>query len=163
VHTADARPEPVARCVAAGAAGYVSKYHDDPKLLVTAVVETARHGRVQSPALTDAVLQLARRCRDVRLSDTLEATLALLGHGLTDAEIARRRQLSVRTIADHKRKILELFGADMEANERGFGDLAAELGITPGDIVNDEAGSRPARGLLRRGLSWARRPWNQTP
>ncbi|MBT8224513.1 MAG: response regulator transcription factor [Dactylosporangium sp.] len=163
VYTADARPEPVARCVAAGAAGYVSKYHDDPQALVTAVVEIASYGHVQHSGLTDALLQLARRCRDVRLSATLEATLVLLGHGLSDAEIARRRHLSVRTVGDHKRKILGLFGADMEAREQGFTGLTTDLGIASGDLVNDQAGSRPARGLIRRGLSWASRPRKRSP
>ncbi len=164
VHTADARPEPVARCVAAGAHGFVSKYHDDPTALARAVAEVARHGRVHCPELADALSCLVRQCRDIRLSSTLEATLVLLDRGLSDAEIARRRQLSVRTVEDHKRKILELFGRDMEDRGSGFAGLRHDLGVAPGDLVNDPPGTRPARGLIRRATSricrshWPERP-----
>ena len=64
---------------------------------------------------------------------------------------------SARTIEDHKRKILEIFGAAMDARHQGFAGLARDLGIGPGDLVNDQAGHRPARGLIARGLPWARR------
>lgn len=154
VYTADARPEPVARCVAAGAAGYVSKYHDDPAALAQAMIDIARHGRIHNQALADALNQLMQACRDVRLSETLEATLVLLDRGLSDREIARRRHLSVRTIEDHKRKILEIFGAAMEARQQGFSGLTNDLGIAPGDLVNDTAGHRPAYGLLHRVLGF---------
>jgi DNA-binding NarL/FixJ family response regulator len=156
VHTADARPEPVARCVAAGAVGYVSKYDDDPAALARAVVEVATHGRVCGLRFTGALLALVRQCHDVRLSGTLEETLVLLDRGLTDAEVARRRQLSARTVEDHKRKILEIFGTAMEQRRQGFAGLAKELGVGPGDIVNDRAGGRPARGLIQRAVAWAR-------
>ena len=113
VYTADERPEPVARCVAAGAAAYVSKYDDSPAL-ARAVGEVGRYGNIVTGSLHQALRDLAGRCADVRLSGTLEETLVLLDTGLSDAEIARRRQLSPRTIEDHKRKILEVFGATME-------------------------------------------------
>lgn len=157
VHTSDSRPEPVARCVAAGAAGYVSKYEDDVTTLARAMAEIGCEGRVHSRALTDAVAALTRRCRDTRLSATLEETLVMLDRGWSDAEIARRRNLSARTVEDHKRKILEIFGRDMEADGQGFAELTHHLGIGPGDLVNDAAGSRPARGLIRRATAWAGR------
>jgi DNA-binding NarL/FixJ family response regulator len=156
VYTADERPEPVARCIAAGAAGYVSKYQD-PAMLARAVDEVGRHGNIVSGCLHRALRDLAARCRDIRLSDTLEETLVLLESGLTDLEIARRRQLSARTIEDHKRKILEIFGATMEARNQGFAQLTRELGVRPGDLVNDRAGHRPARGLIARAMPWAYR------
>jgi len=49
----------------------------------------------------------------------LEEALALLETGMSDLEIARKRQLSARTIEDHKRKILEVFGTTMEARHQG--------------------------------------------
>jgi DNA-binding NarL/FixJ family response regulator len=155
VYTADERPEPVARCVAAGAAGYVSKYAE-ARTLARAVDEVGRHGTVVSDCLHAALRELAARCRDLRLSDTLEETLSLLDRGMSDVEIARVRQMSPRTIEDHKRKILEIFGADMEARRIGFADLARELGIKHGDIVNDRAGSRLGRGILARAMPWTR-------
>jgi DNA-binding NarL/FixJ family response regulator len=156
VHTADERPEPVARCVAAGAAAYVSKYDDTPAL-ARVVDEVGRQGSVVSEHLHQALRKLAAGCRDVRLSATLEETLALLETGMSDTEIASRRHLSARTIEDHKRKILEIFGTTMEARHQGFAGLARDLGIRPGDLVNDRPGQRPARGLIARSMPWARK------
>jgi len=158
VHTADPRPEPVARCVSAGALGYVSKYDDDPAVLPLAVVEIGRRGQVCSRVLTEALARLAEQCRDVRLSAPLEETLRLLDSGLTDAQIAERRHLSPRTVEDHKRKILMIFGAEMEERHLGFGKLAHELGVAQGDLVNDPPGSRPVRGVIRKSLSRLWRP-----
>jgi DNA-binding NarL/FixJ family response regulator len=155
VYTADERPEPIARCVAAGAAAYVSKY-DDTSALARAVDEVGRQGRVISDRLHQALRKLAASCPDVRLSATLEETLALLETGMNDVEIASERHLSARTIEDHKRKILEIFGATMEARHQGFAGLARDLGIRPGDLVNDRPGQRPARGLIARAMPWAR-------
>jgi len=157
VFTADARPEPVARCVAAGAAGFVSKFDEDLTSLAVAVDEVGRHGTVLNSAPTQALEQLVERCRDVRLSDTLERTLVLLDRGMSDHEIARRRGLSPRTVEDHKRKILEIFGTDMERRQQGFTGLAHELGVAPGDLVNDPPGSRPVRGFIRRSTARLRR------
>jgi DNA-binding NarL/FixJ family response regulator len=155
VFTADERPEPVARCVAAGAAGYISKY-DDPTLLAHAIDEIGRNGFIVTGAIHDALRQLCKRCRDIRLSDTLEQTLALLENGITDDEIATQRQLSPRTIEDHKRKILGIFGSSLEIPYLGFSQLTYELGIGPGDLVNDQAGHRPARGLIAGAMPWRR-------
>jgi DNA-binding NarL/FixJ family response regulator len=155
IFSAEERPEPVARCVAAGAAGYISKY-DAPATLAYAIDEVGRHGSIVSDSLHDALRQLAARCRDIRLSGTLEDTLILLETGMTDLEISVRRQLSPRTIEDHKRKILEIFGASLEARRQGFAQLTRELGIAPGDLVNDQAGQRPARGLIARAMPWRR-------
>jgi DNA-binding NarL/FixJ family response regulator len=155
VYTADERPEPVARCVAVGAAAYVSKYDDSPALAHT-VDEVGRHGCIVSDSLHQALRRLAASCRDIRLSDTLEETLTLLETGMSDREIAGKRQLSVRTIEDHKRKILEIFGTTMEARHQGFAGLSRDLGIQPGDLVNDRAGQRPARGLIAQAMPWTR-------
>jgi DNA-binding NarL/FixJ family response regulator len=157
VYSADERPEPVARCVAAGAAAYISKYDDSPAL-ARAVDEVGRHGSIVSDSLHQALRKLAASCRDVRLSSTLEGTLALLETGMSDLEIASKRHLSARTIEDHKRKILEIFGTTMEARHQGFAGLSRDLGIRPGDLVNDRAGQRPARGLIARAMPWAKAP-----
>ncbi len=155
VYTADERPEPVARCVAAGATAYVSKYDDSPAL-ARVVDEVGRHGSVVSECLHQALRKLAASCPDIRLSESLEETLVLLESGMSDLEIARKRHLSPRTIEDHKRKILEIFGTTIEARHRGFAQLSRDLGIRPGDLVNDRAGQRPARGLIARAMPWAR-------
>jgi DNA-binding NarL/FixJ family response regulator len=158
VYTADERPEPVARCVAAGASGFVSKY-GDPSELSRAVVEIGRRGRMAGDAFAKALRELSAHCHDVRLSETLEETLVLLDRGMTDRQIADLRHLSPRTIEDHKRKILELFGAGMEQKRQGFADLTRQLGVSPGDVVNDPAGARPVRGAIRRALERTRAGW----
>jgi DNA-binding NarL/FixJ family response regulator len=130
VYTADERPEPVARCVAAGGAAYVSKYDDSPAL-AHAVYEVGWHGGIVSDSLHQALRKLAASCRDIRLSDTLEETLTLLETGMSDREIAGTRQLSVRTIEDHKRKILEIFGTTMEARQQVLPDCPATWASGP--------------------------------
>jgi DNA-binding NarL/FixJ family response regulator len=167
VHTADVRPEPVARCVAAGAVGYISKYSADVTKLAQAVAEVARHGYVSSPMLTADLRQLMRKRLnpDERLSGTVEETLVLLDRGLSDNEIAGIRHLSPKTIEDHKAKILQTFGDYMKVRRVGFAGLARDLGIGPGDLVNDPAATRPKHkiigpvisGLLRRGDPLRRR------
>ena len=77
---------------------------------------------------------------------------------MSDLEIASKRHLSARTIEDHKRKILEIFGSTMEARHQGFAGLSRDLGTRPGDLVNDRAGHRPARGLIARAMPWAKAP-----
>jgi DNA-binding NarL/FixJ family response regulator len=156
VYSADPRPEPVARCVAAGAAGFVDKYNDDFAVLAQAVDEIGRNGHIVTDSLHNALRKLARKCRDIRLSDTLEKTLVLLEQGMKDVEIAKMRCLSVRTIEDHKQKILAAFGDALEVRVRGFANLTRELGIGPGDIVNDRAGHRPREGLIARAMPWRR-------
>lgn len=157
IYTAEERPEPVARCVAAGAAGYVSKYNGDAAVLACAVDEIGRNGSIVTDSLHDALRQLIPRCRDIRLSETLEATLVLLDGSMTDIEVAQERGLSPRTIEDHKRKILKLLGDEMELRSPGFPALVDELGIAPGNLVNDEAAQRPQRGLINRAMPWLRR------
>jgi hypothetical protein len=62
-------------------------------------------------------------------------------------------------VEDHKRKILEVFGADMEARGHGFAHLTHDLGVGPGDVVNDTPGTRPSTGQIHRTLErfWRRR------
>lgn len=159
VYTADERPEPVARCVAAGAAAYVSKYQE-PEALAQVVDEVGRQGSIVTTCLHQALRELLHqalhepdeRWADIRLSSALEDTLVVLETGLSDAGIAQQRHLSPRTIEDHKRKILQIFGARMEARHQGFAQLSRDLGIRPGDLVNDQAGHRPARGLIARAM-----------
>jgi DNA-binding NarL/FixJ family response regulator len=154
IYTADERPEPIARCVAAGAAGYVSKYLDTAQL-ARAIDEIGRQGRIVADELHQALRQLLPRCRDIRLSSTLEETLVLIQQGLSDKQIAAIRHLSPRTIEDHKQKILAILGANLEP-AHSFSQLARELGILPGDLVNDQAGQRPGRDLIARAMPWRR-------
>ena len=139
----------MARCVAAGAAGFVDKYNDDFGVLAQAVEEIGRKGHIVTGSLHNALRKLAGKCRDVRLSDTLEETLVLLDQGMKDVEIAKLRCLSAKTIEDHKRKILVEFGGDLEARISGFGNLTRELGIAPGDMSLMRAVVSGASGVVR--------------
>ncbi|MEV7801795.1 response regulator transcription factor [Microbispora sp. NPDC088329] len=156
VYSAEERPEPVGRCVAAGAAGYVSKYGPDTSKVVQAIEEIGRNGRIVTQSLHDELRCLIRSCPDIRLSGTLEETLILLRSNLSNAEIAERRQRSVRTIEDHKEKIKQIFAAELVSREKGYAELVHDLGIGPGDLVNDEAGQRPVFGRIARRMPWSR-------
>ena len=70
--TQPTRNLPMARCVAAGAAGFVDKYNHDFGVLVQAADEIGRSGHIVTGSLRNALRKLAWKCRDVRLSDTLE-------------------------------------------------------------------------------------------
>jgi DNA-binding NarL/FixJ family response regulator len=154
--TAEDRPEPVARCVAAGAVGYISKY-GDTIALVQAIDEVGRRGSIVTDALHDALRALLASCRDIRLPAALEETLALLDSGKSDKQLAEELNLSARTIEDHKRKILQIIGEDLERRHHGsFADLARELGVRPGDLVNDTPARRVGRGLIARAMPWKR-------
>jgi hypothetical protein len=86
----------------------------------------------------------------------LEEALALLETGMSDLEMARKRQLSARTIEDHKRKILEVFGTTMEARHQGSqgspatwasGAVTSSM-IRPG---TDQRGAHRTRDTLGKG------------
>lgn len=157
VYTAEERPEPVARCVMAGAAGYVSKYGPDTAAVAQAVDEIGRHGEILTKELHDPLRALLRACPDVRLTRAQEQTLVMLCSRLPMKEIAARRYLEVKTIEQHKTAILEQFSEQMDTREMGFPELAHLLGILPGDLVNDEAGPRLGKGRLAQAMPWARR------
>ena len=68
VYSADPRPEPVARCVAAGAAGFVDKYNDEFGVLAQAVDEIGRNGHIVTGSLHNALRQAGQdvpRCPSV--------------------------------------------------------------------------------------------------
>jgi two-component system, NarL family, nitrate/nitrite response regulator NarL len=157
VYTAEERPEPVARCVMAGAAGYVSKYGPDTTAVAQAVDEVGRHGEIITKELHDPLRALLRSCPDVRLTRAQEQTLVLLCSRLPMKEIAARQYLTVKTIEQHKTAILKQFNKQMDSREMGFAELAHFLGVLPGDLVNDEAGSRVGRGRLAQAMPWVRR------
>ena len=55
-----------------------------------------------------------------------------------------------------KWKILEIFRATMAACHHGSAQLARDLGIRPGYLVNDQTGHRAGRGLLASTMPWVR-------
>jgi DNA-binding NarL/FixJ family response regulator len=163
VYTAEERPEPIARCVMAGAAGYVSKYGPDTAAVAQAVDEIGRHGEIVTKELHDPLRALLRSCPDVRLTIAQEQTLVLLCSRLPMKEIAARQYLAVKTIEQHKVAILKQFSEQMNSREMGFAELAHFLGVLPGDLVNDEAGPRVGKGRLAKAMPWARRATRKSP
>ena len=120
------------RALEAGAAGYVLK-HAAPEELVQAVRAALEGGTFVSPVLAGAVFesmkdgaaapidlvsQLTARQRDI---------LRLLADGHSAKEIAKRLDISSRTVEFHKYKMMELLGIKSSAKLVHF---AIERGLT---------------------------------
>jgi DNA-binding NarL/FixJ family response regulator len=132
----------VADALAAGAAGYLLK-DTEPEQLVLGVRTVASGGRVLSPAVTRTVIDgylnggarpaevarvraMSRRERDV---------LALLGQGLSNADIGRRLHLSPATVKDYVSAVLERLGV---ANRVQAAVIARDAGVTA--PIDDQIG-----------------------
>jgi len=119
-----------------GAAGFLLK-DTDPEQLVHAVRVLASGGSILSPAVTGTVINgylgaspdrptVAR----LRTMTTRELdVLALLGEGLSNAEIAQRLFLSTGTVKDHISAILAKLGT---ANRVQAAVIAHQAGLVPG-------------------------------
>ncbi|MFC1442778.1 response regulator transcription factor [Streptacidiphilus sp. N1-10] len=118
-----------------GAAGFLLK-DTDPEQLVNAVRVLADGGRVLSPAVTDTVIagyldagpdrQTAARLRTMTTREL--DVLALLGEGLSNAEIAARLFLSTGTVKDHISAILAKLGTSNRVQAAVFAHQAGLLG-----------------------------------
>jgi hypothetical protein len=77
---------------------------------------------------------------------------------MSDLEIARKRQLSARTIEDHKRKILEVFGTIMEARHQGSQGSPATWasGAVTSSMI--QPGTDQRGGLIAHAIPWAKAP-----
>lgn len=101
----------VARCLDAGAAGYVLK--DSPPLQLVYAIQTVYNGeQYMSPrVLTGVVRQYIAQPADFRggydlLSDREREILVLLAEGQSLKEIATRLNLSVKTVDAHKYNLM---------------------------------------------------------
>ena len=101
----------VARCLDAGAAGYVLK--DSPPLQLVYAIQTVHHGeQYMSPrVLTGVVRQYIAQPADFRggydlLSDREREILVLLAEGQSLKEIATRLNMSVKTVDAHKYNLM---------------------------------------------------------
>ncbi|MFI9488697.1 response regulator [Promicromonospora sp. NPDC052451] len=112
--------EYVAEAIRLGADGFVLK-SGDPRELLLAVHAAAEGGAYFSPAVSRRLLQtgmgtrfIARqhaRERFERLTPREQEVLALVGDGLSNAEIARRLHLAEGTVKVHVTSILRTTGA----------------------------------------------------
>jgi two-component system response regulator NreC len=103
--------ELVARCLDAGAAGYILK--DSPPAQLTYAIQAVHQGQqYMSPrVLTTVVRQFMANPADPRssydlLSDREREILVLLGEGVALKEIASNLDLSVKTIEAHKYNLM---------------------------------------------------------
>jgi DNA-binding NarL/FixJ family response regulator len=110
-------PEAVLACVEAGAAAFVAREASLEELITT--LETAARGDVLcSPSIAGLLFRrvaiLARERRPslnvTALTDREREILALIEHGFSNKEIARRLRLQVSTVKNHVHHILEKLG-----------------------------------------------------
>jgi two-component system, NarL family, response regulator NreC len=104
--------ELVARCLEAGAAGYVMK--DAPSSELLSAIETVQKGeRYLSPVVLKKVVDGYVKNANVpqssygRLSPREREVLKLLAEGLSVKEIATRLNLSVKTVDVHKTNLMK--------------------------------------------------------
>ncbi|QOV33130.1 response regulator transcription factor [Streptomyces ferrugineus] len=127
--------EYVTRALAAGAAGFVLK-DTGPQELIQAVRVAASGEAILSPRITRGLIEQhvvtnARRAAEARRQvETLTArerdVLALVGRGLSNADVGRRLHLGEGTVKTHVRSILAKLGC---ANRVQAAILAHEAGL----------------------------------
>ncbi|HTS75797.1 MAG TPA: response regulator transcription factor [Bryobacteraceae bacterium] len=101
----------VARCLDAGASGYILK--DSPPAQLTYAIQAVSHGQqYMSPrVLTSVVRQFIANPTETKssydlLSDREREILVLLAEGIALKDIARRLNLSVKTVEAHKYNLM---------------------------------------------------------
>jgi DNA-binding NarL/FixJ family response regulator len=147
--------EYIGTALRSGAAGFLLK-DTDPEQLTQAVRTLAGGRRVLSPAVTDTVIagyldsgpdrQTTDRLRSMTTREL--DVLALLGEGLSNADIAARLFLSTGTVKDHISAILAKLGTSNRVQAAVFAHQAGLLGGGPG---GGPAGDRPGGDTGTRG------------
>jgi DNA-binding NarL/FixJ family response regulator len=108
------------RALRAGAAGYVLKLAA-PEELIQAIRIALNGGTFVSPALARAVFEATNTAdvegveRIAKLTAHQRAILRMLTDGLSAKEIARKLDISSRTVESHKYQIMESLGAQSSA------------------------------------------------
>jgi DNA-binding NarL/FixJ family response regulator len=136
----------VARALANGADGFLLKA-GDPRELLAAVHAVADGGAYLAPTVTRQVIAqltgtpFARgqeaRAEVARLTDREREVLALLGHGLSNAEIGRRLHLVEGTVKSYVSAILTQLAA---RNRVQAAILAHEAGLVGHDAPGEPSG-----------------------
>ncbi|WP_051943180.1 response regulator [Streptacidiphilus rugosus] len=129
--------EYIGTALRSGAGGFLLK-DTDPEQLMHAVRVLAVGGRILSPAVTDTVIagyldsgpdrQTAARLATMTTREL--DVLALLGEGLSNADIAARLFLSTGTVKDHISAILSKLGTSNRVQAAVF---AHQAGLLAGD------------------------------
>jgi DNA-binding NarL/FixJ family response regulator len=103
----------VAEAFGAGASGYLLK-HSASKELLHAIQEVLKGGSYLSPRITSGAVAAMLRSGTVRSEETFEPTqrqrevIQLLAEGRSMKEIADILGISLRTVAAHKYRVMEL-------------------------------------------------------
>lgn len=107
-------------CLQAGADGYVVKKAGGSE--VVRAVRAVHHGQgYLHPAVARVAIEAAARGQPEEttpydsLSERERETLALIGQGLTNKEIARALTISVKTVDKHRASLLDKLGLDSRA------------------------------------------------
>ncbi|MGQ0711466.1 MAG: response regulator [Rhodoferax sp.] len=129
--------EYVRHALAAGASGYLLK-DAAPTELALALQALQRDEIYLSPALSQRVLgqfvQQARHsagsqeAREPHLSQRQREVLALIAQGLSSKQIARKLELSVKTVETHRSRLMQQLGVHEVA---GLVRHAVRLGLVP--------------------------------
>ena len=126
----------IAQALALGAAGFLLK-DTEPEQLIHAVRVLATGGSVLSPTVTATVIggylgggatpEVAARV--AAMTDRERDVLALMGRGLSNADIGRRLYLSTATVKDHVSAVLTKLAV---SNRVQAAVAAREAGLVPG-------------------------------
>ena len=106
------KPEHVQQALKIGAKGYIVKDSTSAQI-INAIESVASGGVYLSPAVADRLFALKNA--DQALSPREEEILRLIAHGHASKEIARRLNISVRTVESHRQSIKRKLCIDGQA------------------------------------------------
>ncbi|MGL5823798.1 MAG: hypothetical protein ACRCYU_03005 [Nocardioides sp.] len=133
VYSQEERRFVLAGCLAAGAAGLVSK----SALMVHAeqdFCEVADGARVLPPQVIGLIDVLVRRNRVTILSERQRQVLTGRARGLTYAELSHELYLSESTLRGYWRDVIDQVGAYLRGTTPA--DIEHALGLAPGDLLD---------------------------
>jgi DNA-binding NarL/FixJ family response regulator len=112
------------RAIRAGASGYLTK-QSAPELLVTAIRQVASGHKYVSPSLAmklaDVIAENDDRPAHESLSDREYQTLCLIAAGRPLTQIAEELNISVKTVSEYRKRILEKMKLDSNAELIHYG------------------------------------------
>ena len=112
------------RALKAGASGYLTK-QSAPELLVTAIRQVASGQKYVSPSLAmklaDVIAENNDRPPHESLSDREYQTLCLIAAGRPLTQIAEELKISVKTVSEYRKRILEKMKLDSNAELIHYG------------------------------------------
>jgi DNA-binding NarL/FixJ family response regulator len=112
------------RALKAGAAGYLTK-QSAPEMLVTAIRQVAQGKKYVSPSvamqLADAISHDSEKPAHEALSDREYQVLVMIAAGRTLTQIAEDLNLSVKTVSEYRKRLLEKMQLETNAELIHYG------------------------------------------